>query len=122
MERPAVSVYQAGKSAVIGVTKEMACDFGPDNIRANAICPGHIVTERSAEYWHGRDGVQPLILEQSPLRRVGKTDDIAAATAFLCSDEASFVTGHALVVGRRAVDSATGRPWNSPGQVRPIAA
>ncbi len=95
---PGGLVYQAGKSAVIGVTKEMACDFGPDNIRVNAICPGHIVTERSAEYWHGKDGVQPLILEQSPLRRVGKTDDIAAATAFLCSEEASFVTGHALVV------------------------
>lgn len=95
---PGGLVYQAGKSAVIGITKEMACDFGPDNIRVNAICPGHIVTERSAEYWHGRDGVQPLILEQSPLRRVGKTDDIAAATAFLCSEEASFVTGHALVV------------------------
>ena len=95
---PGGLVYQAGKSAVIGVTKEMACDFGPDNIRVNAICPGHIVTERSAEYWHGRDKVQPLILEQSPLRRVGKTDDIAAAAAFLCSDEASFVTGHSLVV------------------------
>ncbi len=95
---PGGLVYQAGKSAVIGVTKEMACDFGPDNIRVNAICPGHIVTERSAEYWHGRDGVQPLILEQSPLRRVGKTDDIASAVAFLCSEEAAFITGHALVV------------------------
>ncbi len=95
---PGGLVYQAGKSAVIGITKEMACDFGPDNIRVNAICPGHIVTERSAEYWHGKSSVRPLILEQSPVRRVGKTDDIAAAAAFLCSEEASFITGHALVV------------------------
>ena len=77
-----------------------------DNIRVNAICPGksttesvqEIVTERSAEYWHGKSSVRPLILEQSPVRRVGKTDDIAAAAAFLCSEEASFITGHALVV------------------------
>ncbi len=95
---PGGLVYQAGKSAVIGITKEMACDFGPDNIRVNAICPGHIVTERSAEYAQGKDSIRPLILEQTPIHKVGKTDDIAAAAAFLCSEEASFITGHALVV------------------------
>ena len=95
---PGGLVYQAGKSAVIGITKEMACDFGPDNIRVNAICPGHIVTERSVEYAQGKDSIRPLILEQTPIHKVGKTDDIAAAAAFLCSEEASFITGHALVV------------------------
>jgi len=48
---PGKLVYEAGKSAVIGLTKQMACDFGPVGIRVNCICPGHIVTERMARRW-----------------------------------------------------------------------
>jgi NAD(P)-dependent dehydrogenase (short-subunit alcohol dehydrogenase family) len=92
-------VYEAGKSAVIGVTKQMACDFGPMGIRVNAICPGHIVTERiQARMWDNNPAGLRFFEDQYPLRRCGRPVDIANAIVFLCSDEASFITGHALVV------------------------
>jgi NAD(P)-dependent dehydrogenase (short-subunit alcohol dehydrogenase family) len=91
-------VYEAGKSAVIGVTRQMACDFGPDGIRVNAICPGHIVTERIARNWEKNPEGLAFFEQQYPLRRCGRPADIANAIAFLCSDDASFITGHALVV------------------------
>ncbi|HZQ98124.1 MAG TPA: SDR family oxidoreductase [Chloroflexota bacterium] len=95
---PGKLVYEAGKSAVIGLTKQMACDFGPVGIRVNCICPGHIVTERMARRWgDNAEGLQ-FFDQQYPLRRTGKPVDIANAVVFLCSDEASFITGHALVV------------------------
>ena len=95
---PGKLVYEAGKSAVIGMTRQMATDFGPMNIRVNAICPGHIVTERiEASYGEDRSGAR-FLEDQYPLRRVGFPVDVANAIVFLCSDEASFITGHALAV------------------------
>ena len=90
--------YEACKSAVIGVTRQMACDFGPLGIRVNAICPGHIVTERMQEMWDKNPAVHTMFEQQYPVRRTGKPLDIANAIRFLCSDEASFITGHTLVV------------------------
>ena len=95
---PRKLIYEAGKSAVIGITKQMAIDFGPDGIRVNAICPGHIVTERQQERWDENPSGLRYFEDQYPLRRTGLPSDIANAVAFLCSDEASFITGHALVV------------------------
>ncbi len=91
-------VYETGKFAVIGMTKQMACDFGPDGIRVNAICPGHIVTEGMAKLWEKHPGGLEFFANQYPLRKTGVPDDIAKSIAFLCSDDASFITGHALVV------------------------
>ncbi len=92
-------VYEAGKTAVIGVTKQMATQFGPANVRVNAICPGHIVTERiQAGMWDRNPEGLRFFEEQYPLRRCGKPVDVANAIVFLCSEEASFITGHALVV------------------------
>jgi NAD(P)-dependent dehydrogenase (short-subunit alcohol dehydrogenase family) len=90
--------YEAGKSAVIGATKQMAIDFGPMGIRVNAICPGHIVTERIQAHWDRNPSTLQMFEQQYPVRRTGLPDDIANAIHFLCSDEASFITGHALVV------------------------
>lgn len=92
-------VYEAGKSAVIGMTRQMACDFGPLGIRVNAICPGHIVTERiQAQLWANDPEGLRFFEQQYPLRRTGRPLDVANAVVFLCSDEASFITGHALPV------------------------
>ncbi len=92
-------VYEAGKSAAIGVTKQMAIQHGPDNIRVNAICPGHMVTENIQRVmWDDNPEGLKLFADQYPLRRTGKPEEIASAVSFLCSDDASFVTGHALVV------------------------
>ena len=95
---PRKLIYEAGKSAVIGVTKQMAIDFGPDGIRVNAICPGHIVTERQQERWDENPAGLRYFEDQYPVRRTGIPLDIANAVSFLCSEEASFITGHALVV------------------------
>ena len=95
---PKSLIYEAGKSAVIGVTKQMACDYGVDGIRVNAICPGHIVTERMQQRWDDNPDGLRFFEQQYPLRRTGRPVDIANAIVFLCSDEASFITGHALVV------------------------
>ncbi len=95
---PNALVYEAGKSAVIGVTRQMACDFGPLGIRVNCICPGHIITERMAERWGDNESGQRFFDQQYPVRRTGTPLDIANAMLFLCSEQASFITGHTLVV------------------------
>jgi NAD(P)-dependent dehydrogenase (short-subunit alcohol dehydrogenase family) len=95
---PRKLVYEAGKSAVIGMTRQMAVDFGPLGIRVNAICPGHIVTERIAPQWEAHPDGQRYYEQHYPVRRTGVPDDRANASAFLCSDEASFITGQALAV------------------------
>ena len=91
-------IYEAGKSAVIGMTKQMACDFSPLGVRVNAICPGHIVTEKMEVRWKETPSGLKFFEEQYPVRRTGVPEDIANGVAFLCSDEASFITGHSLVI------------------------
>lgn len=95
---PRSLIYETGKSAVIGMTRQMAIDFGPLGIRVNAICPGHIVTERVQPRWDDNPTGLRFFEQQYPVRRVGRPVDIANAIVFLCSDEASFITGHALPV------------------------
>lgn len=95
---PKKLAYEAAKIAVIGVTRQMACDFGPVGIRVNAVCPGHIVTERMQKWWDKNPSLLEMFKAQYPVRRVGKPEDIANAIRFLCSDEASFINGHTLVV------------------------
>lgn len=95
---PGALAYEASKSAVIGVTRQMACDFGPLGIRVNAICPGHIVTERMQQHWDKNPSLLRMFEAQYPVRRVGKPIDIANTIRFLCSEEASFITGQAIVV------------------------
>ncbi|MDA1280242.1 MAG: SDR family oxidoreductase [Chloroflexi bacterium] len=97
---PRSLIYEAGKAAVIGLTKQMAVDFGPLGITVNAIAPGHIVTERGNEMWNevGNDAGFRLFELHYPVRRTGVPEDIANAVAFLCSNEASFITGQVLAV------------------------
>ena len=92
-------VYETGKTAVIGLTRQMACQYGPDNIRVNAICPGHIVTENIQTAMHNNNPSGLRFFEDAyPLRRAGKPVEIANAALFLCSEESSFITGQTLVV------------------------
>lgn len=90
--------YEGAKAAVIGITRQMACDLGPLGIRVNAICPGHIMTERMQTRWEKNPSFFPFFEQQYPVRRVGRPEDIANGVAFLCSEQASFITGHTLVI------------------------
>ena len=100
LQAPRSLIYEAGKAAVIGLTRQMAIDFGPLGITVNAIAPGHIVTESGEAMWgeSGNEAGFRLFELQYPVRRTGVPDDIAAAISFLVSDEASFVTGVVLPV------------------------
>src|SRR5438132_334885 len=90
---PGWFVYEVVKPAVIGLSRQLAVEYGPDGIRVNAICPGHIVTERIAQRWQAHPDGLRFFEQQYPLRRTGTPVEVANAVVFLCSDEASFITG-----------------------------
>jgi meso-butanediol dehydrogenase/(S,S)-butanediol dehydrogenase/diacetyl reductase len=92
-------VYETGKAALIATTRQMAVEYGKDGIRSNAIAPGHIATEVIEQVlWDKNPTGRAFFAAQYPVGRVGTPDDIASAVAFLCSEDASFITGHTLVV------------------------
>jgi NAD(P)-dependent dehydrogenase (short-subunit alcohol dehydrogenase family) len=96
---PYMSHYVAAKSAVNGLTKSLALEYGPAGITVNAVPPGFIDTPmlRSAES-RGRLGDIQATIDATPVRRMGKPEDIAAACAFLISEEAGYITGQILGV------------------------
>ena len=92
-------VYETAKAGIIAATRQMACDFGPEGIRVNAVCPGNIVTERIYElFWKDNPDGRKIFEDQAPLRRDGRPEEVGDAVVFLCSDESSFITGQTLVV------------------------
>jgi NAD(P)-dependent dehydrogenase (short-subunit alcohol dehydrogenase family) len=94
------SAYNASKGGVVLLTKNMAIDYGRIGIRVNCICPGFIETPMMAAVMEneGMKTYRDRWLEEHKLGRFGQPSEIAAAALFLASDDASFVTGHALVV------------------------
>src|ERR1700741_1721492 len=97
--QPYMAAYVAAKSAVNGLTKSLALEYGPKGITVNAVPPGFIDTPmlRTAESRGYLGDVQQNI-ERTPVRRIGKPEDIAAACAFLASEEAGYITGQILGV------------------------
>ena len=97
--QPYMAAYVAAKSAVNGLTKSLALEYGPKGITVNAVPPGFIDTPmlRNAESRGYLGDVQQNI-ERTPVRRIGKPEDIAAACAFLASEEAGYITGQILGV------------------------
>ncbi len=92
-----MAAYTACKSAVLGLTRSLARDFGPDNIRVNAIAPGWIMTRRQKELWLTPEGEREL-LERQCLKRELVPDEIARVVLFLASEEASACTNQHYVV------------------------
>jgi 3-oxoacyl-[acyl-carrier protein] reductase len=94
--------YSAAKAGVQGFTRTLALELGPFGVNVNAIAPGFIATEMTDETARRLkmdvDEFRALNAEANPVRRVGFPEDIAAAAAFLCSDEASYITGQTLYV------------------------
>ncbi len=92
-----MAAYTASKSGVLGLTRSLARDYGPYNIRVNAIAPGWIMTHRQIEKWLTPEGVEELMQRQC-LKRKLVPDEIAKFTVFLASDEASACTSQQYVV------------------------
>ncbi|MET0606938.1 MAG: SDR family oxidoreductase, partial [Beijerinckiaceae bacterium] len=92
-----MAAYTASKSAVLGLTRSLARDYGPFNIRVNAIAPGWIMTKRQIEKWLTPEAEEDLMRNQC-LKRKLVPDEIAKFTVFLASDEASACTNQHYVV------------------------
>lgn len=106
------NAYSASKAAVINFTKTSACDLGKYNVRVNAICPGLVetgMTKRIFDYAREK-GKEYKLGSRCELRRVGTTEELAAAILFFASDESSFITGQSL-----AVDGGNTASLNLPG-------
>jgi len=92
--------YSAAKGGVIALSRLVATQYGTHGIRSNAVCPGIVETEDKRESMseRGGDDLRAKWLEQFPLGRLGRPEDVAAAAVFLASDDAAFVSGTELVV------------------------
>jgi NAD(P)-dependent dehydrogenase (short-subunit alcohol dehydrogenase family) len=95
-----LSAYTASKHGILGLTKNAAVEYANDGIRVNAVCPGAIMTPLMSEQPPER---QQEILAPQAMTRFGQPDEVAAAVVWLCSDDASFVTGVALPVDAGSV-------------------
>jgi 3-oxoacyl-[acyl-carrier protein] reductase len=87
--------YGAAKAGIVGFTKSLARELGSRNVRANVVAPGYVKTRLTDVI--PEEG-KALMLQNTPLGRLGDPEDVAGAVRFLCSDEASFITGEVLLV------------------------
>ena len=92
------AAYGASKFGVIGVTKCAALDYASSGIRINAVCPGIVDTHMIGRVFGDTTEGRQAVLDQEPIGRMGRPAEIAATVLWLCSEEASFAIGHAMVV------------------------
>jgi NAD(P)-dependent dehydrogenase (short-subunit alcohol dehydrogenase family) len=93
--------YITSKTAVVAMTRQMALDYGPFNIRVNALCPGWVDTPFNDPYIRqmgGRGAIESYVKEKIPMGRWASVAEIAESILYLASDRSSYMTGHALVV------------------------
>lgn len=101
--RPRSAAYCTAKAAVTGLTRQLAVELAPDRVRVNTVSPGRVLTPMSVQMYTEmgsgdmQAGIEMAVVD-TPLGRVSDPDELAQATCFLLSDEASFVTGHNLMV------------------------
>jgi len=95
---PGIPSYSAAKGGVIALTRQVALDVAREGIRVNSVCPGPIRTERLAGIVDSGDVDESLLIGNVPLGRWGQPSEIASVIAFLGSEDASFITGSAVVV------------------------
>ncbi len=101
---PMIGWYDVTKAAIIHITKQLAYELGP-TVRVNAIAPGLVKTELARALW---EPGEEAIAARLPMRRLGVPDDIATASLFMVSDEASWITGQTLVVDGGTSNMASG--------------
>ena len=98
---PELAAYCATKGAIHALTKAMACDYGPENIRVNAICPGYIDTPMLQSFFRDSGDIKSLeqaVKDIHPLRRYGTPQDVASLVNWLASDEARYASGQLWVL------------------------
>ncbi|KAF6129684.1 hypothetical protein HJG60_003821 [Phyllostomus discolor] len=95
---PALGPYNVSKTALLGLTKNLAIELAQRNIRVNALAPGLIKTNFSKVLWMD-EAREDAIKEALRIRRLGKPEDCAGIVSFLCSEDASYITGETVVVG-----------------------
>jgi len=93
-----LSAYGAAKAGVISLTRSIAAEYARQNIRANCISPGGVLTPPTLAFIHAVDGVEARMKQAHPIGRLGRPEEIANVVLFLASDDASFVTGACYVV------------------------
>ena len=92
-----LSIYSAAKAAIVGLTKSLAREFGPDNIRVNAIAPGAVITERQRRLWMSETDVADFRARQC-INRTLMAEDVARAALFLASDDSAMITKQCILV------------------------
>jgi NAD(P)-dependent dehydrogenase (short-subunit alcohol dehydrogenase family) len=95
---PGLPAYVASKHGVVGLTRAAAIEYGREKIRVNCVCPGPIHTPMMSRLLTGRPEMEQRFASAEPLKRLGEPAEIGEAVAWLCSDAASYVTGHAMPV------------------------
>ena len=95
---PSLAAYVASKHAIVGMTKTAALETAPKGIRVNAVCPGVIKTAMIDRFTGKEKEAEQAFLDKKPMGRFGRPEEVANAVLWLCSEEASFVTGHAMAV------------------------
>ena len=95
---PGMGIYVASKHAVVGLTKAAAVEYSKSGVRVNAVNPAAIETEMLAHFVADNAEARAQMAAAHPIGRTGRPEEIADAVIWLCSDKASFVTGHALLV------------------------
>ena len=94
---PVIGAYNVSKAADFQLARNLAVEYGPNNVRVNCIAPGLIKTDFAKALWEDPEALKRRT-EATPLRRIGEPDEIAGAAIFLASKAGSFVTGQAIVV------------------------
>ena len=93
-----IPAYAASKHGIIGLTRTAALEYAARGIRINAVCPGVIETPMVDRFVGGSPEARAVMVGMEPIGRLGRPEEVAEAVLWLCSDAASFVTGHAMVV------------------------
>lgn len=95
---PGLPAYVASKHGVVGLTRAAAIEYGREKIRVNCVCPGPIRTPMLGRLMSHRPEMEKRFASAEPLKRLGEPAEIGEAVAWLCSDSASYVTGHPMSV------------------------